>query len=74
MKKKYAVPFGTTILEACKENQIHVPTLCHHPDLCIAGTCRVCVVEVEGYENLANSLFIPNYSSYKNKNIKHYGS
>ena len=34
--QKFSVPFGKTILEACRENQIHVPTLCHHPDLCIA--------------------------------------
>ena len=42
------VPYGTTILEAAKMANIHIPTLCHHDDLCIAGVCRVCVVEVEG--------------------------
>ena len=25
--KKITVPFGTSILDACRENQIHVPTL-----------------------------------------------
>ena len=58
-EKKVSVPFGTTILEACKENQIHVPTLCHHPDLCIAGTCRVCVVEVEGMRTLQTACSFP---------------
>lgn len=58
-EKKVTVPFGTTILEACKENQIHVPTLCHHPDLCIAGTCRVCVVEVEGMRTLQTACSFP---------------
>ncbi|MFZ2325021.1 MAG: NADH-dependent [FeFe] hydrogenase, group A6 [Ignavibacteriaceae bacterium] len=58
-EKKVSVAFGTTILEACKENQIHVPTLCHHPDLCIAGTCRVCVVEVEGMRTLQTACSFP---------------
>ncbi len=58
-EKKVQVVFGQTILEACKENQIHVPTLCHHPDLCIAGNCRVCVVEVEGMKTLQASCSFP---------------
>jgi len=63
--KKFAVPFGQTILEACKENNIHVPTLCHHPDLCIAGTCRVCVVEVEGLKTLQTACSFPITSPIK---------
>ncbi len=66
-EKKVSVPFGTTILEACKENQIHVPTLCHHPDLCIAGTCRVCVVEVEGMRTLQTACSFPITNSIKIK-------
>ena len=62
-EKKVSVPFGTTILEACKKNQIHVPTLCHHPDLCIAGICRVCVVEVEGMRTLQTACSFPITSS-----------
>lgn len=58
-EKKVHVIFGQTILEACKENQIHVPTLCHHPDLCIAGNCRVCVVEVEGMKTLQAACSFP---------------
>lgn len=58
-EKKVSVAFGTTILEACKENQIHVPTLCHHPDLCIAGTCRICVVDVEGMKTLQTACSFP---------------
>ena len=58
-EKKVQVFFGQTILEACKENQIHVPTLCHHPDLCIAGTCRVCVVEIEGMRTLQTACSFP---------------
>jgi iron-only hydrogenase group A len=58
-EKKFSVPLGTTILEACRENQIHIPTLCHHEDLCVAGVCRVCVVEVEGMRTLQASCTFP---------------
>lgn len=66
-EKKVSVPLGTTIYEACKENQIHIPTLCHHPDLCIAGVCRVCVVEVEGMRTLQASCSFPITASIKIK-------
>lgn len=58
-EKKVSVPFGTTILEACKMNGISVPTLCHHEDLCVAGVCRICVVEVEGMKTLQASCAFP---------------
>ncbi|MBL1211913.1 MAG: 2Fe-2S iron-sulfur cluster binding domain-containing protein [Ignavibacteriae bacterium] len=58
-EKKVTVPMGTTILEACRENQIHIPTLCHHDDLCIAGVCRLCVVEVEGMRTLQAACAYP---------------
>jgi NADH-quinone oxidoreductase subunit G/[NiFe] hydrogenase diaphorase moiety small subunit len=64
-EKKVSVPFGTTILEACKENQIHVPTLCHHPDLCVAGVCRICVVEVDGMRTLQTACTFPITSPIK---------
>ncbi len=57
--RKISVPFGQTILDACRENQIHVPTLCHHPDLCIAGNCRICVVDVEGMRTLQTACSFP---------------
>lgn len=37
---------GRTLLEACREHGIHVPTLCYHPALESYGACRLCVVEV----------------------------
>ena len=65
--RKFSVPFGTTILEACQMNQIHIPTLCHHPDLCVAGVCRICVVEVEGMRTLQASCAYPITSPLKIK-------
>jgi iron-only hydrogenase group A len=53
------VPMGTTILEAAKRIGVQIPTLCHHPDLCVAGVCRVCVVEVEGQRALQASCAYP---------------
>jgi NADH-quinone oxidoreductase subunit G/[NiFe] hydrogenase diaphorase moiety small subunit len=53
------VPLGTTILDAAKKVGIRIPTLCAHPDLCSAGLCRVCVVEVEGMRTLQASCAYP---------------
>jgi iron-only hydrogenase group A len=50
---------GTTILEAARKINVRIPTLCHHEDLCVAGNCRVCVVEVEGAKNLTASCAAP---------------
>jgi NADH-quinone oxidoreductase subunit G/[NiFe] hydrogenase diaphorase moiety small subunit len=55
----YKVPMGTTILEACRSNGIHIPTLCYHEDLCVAGVCRVCSVEVEGMRTLQAACVYP---------------
>ncbi len=38
---------------------MRIPTLCHHPDLCVAGVCRICVVEVEGQRTLQASCAFP---------------
>lgn len=43
-----SVPEGSTILQAAEKLNIHIPTLCNHDDLCVAGNCRVCVVEQKG--------------------------
>lgn len=65
--KEFQVPFGTYILEACKQFDFHVPTLCYHEDLCIAGVCRVCVVEVEGMRTLQSACTYPITQSIKIK-------
>jgi NADH-quinone oxidoreductase subunit G/[NiFe] hydrogenase diaphorase moiety small subunit len=53
------VPLGTTILAAAQQIGVRIPTLCHHPDLCVAGVCRVCVVEVEGQRTLQAACAFP---------------
>ena len=47
------VPKGTKILEAAKKANVHIPTLCEHPDLCRRAVCRICVVECDGNTKLA---------------------
>jgi formate dehydrogenase major subunit len=50
---------GQTILEAAKENDIVIPTLCHHPALSNWGGCRLCMVEVDGSPRLTASCVTP---------------
>src|SRR6056297_72831 len=54
-----SVEEGKTVLDAANKLNIHIPTLCHHEDLCVAGNCRVCVVEQEGAKNLVASCATP---------------
>ncbi|HMS35194.1 MAG TPA: NADH-dependent [FeFe] hydrogenase, group A6 [Ignavibacteria bacterium] len=61
------VQLGKTILDVCRENEIHIPTLCYHDDLCIAGNCRMCVVEVEGMRTLQAACAFPITSPVKIK-------
>ena len=53
------VPFGSTILDAAKGIGVRIPTLCYHPDLEVAGICRICVVEVEGQRTLQAACSYP---------------
>jgi iron-only hydrogenase group A len=50
---------GETILSALSRNGIKVPTLCYMEELVPTGACRICVVEVEGQDNLVPSCAQP---------------
>ncbi|MDP2838608.1 MAG: molybdopterin-dependent oxidoreductase [Syntrophales bacterium] len=50
---------GKTILEAAREGGIAIPTLCYHEQLSPIASCRLCVVEVEGYEKPMTSCTTP---------------
>jgi len=56
---KVTVEKGATILDAAKKVGVRIPTLCHHDDLCVAGNCRVCVVEQKGARALQASCAVP---------------
>lgn len=42
---------GVTILKAAHQNGFRIPTLCHMESLIPTGSCRMCLVEVQGLEN-----------------------
>jgi NADP-reducing hydrogenase subunit HndD len=56
---KISVEPGTTVLAAARKLNINIPTLCNHDDLCVAGNCRVCVVEQKGARTLIASCATP---------------
>jgi bidirectional [NiFe] hydrogenase diaphorase subunit len=41
-----------TILDLCRQNDIHIPTLCAIEGLTRQGACRLCIVEVKGWNKL----------------------
>jgi len=57
--REISVEENSTILEASKELNIKIPTLCHYPDLHINSDCRICVVEIDGYRGLKTSCSTP---------------
>lgn len=70
--REVQVEEGTLILKAAEKLNIHIPTLCHfklHDDRTIndPGSCRVCVVEVEGRRNLAPACSTPVVNDMKIK-------
>lgn len=58
---------GETILKTLDRNGIKVPTLCYMKDLFPTGSCRMCVVEVEGRKNLVTACSEPVYEGMKIK-------
>ena len=53
--KQVSVPAGTTILDAARAVDIHIPTLCYLREINEVASCRVCAVEVEGVDKLATA-------------------
>lgn len=41
-----------TVMNAAEKLGLDIPRYCYHPDLPIAGNCRMCLVEVEGMPKL----------------------
>ena len=57
--KAISVEEGTTVLEACKQAGIKIPTLCYMEKIQAIGACRVCLVEIEGVKDLVASCVMP---------------
>lgn len=43
---------GTTVLKAAQRAGIHIPHLCYHAAFPPEGSCRMCLVEIEGFPQL----------------------
>jgi NADH-quinone oxidoreductase subunit G len=51
--KQVEFPDGTRLFDACTEVRGEaLPHFCYHPDLSIAGVCRLCQVEIDGMPKL----------------------
>jgi len=48
----YQFEEGKTILDACKQIGINIPTLCYLEGITEEGSCGMCVVEVKGSRTL----------------------
>jgi NADH-quinone oxidoreductase subunit G len=46
------VESGATVLDAAKKAGIEIPHLCYHPAFSPEGSCRMCLVEIEGAPKL----------------------
>ena len=57
--KNYKIPENYTVLKACREAGVYVPTLCYLEGINQVGSCRLCLVEVERQKNLKASCVLP---------------
>lgn len=50
---------GTTIMQVARENGIRIPSLCDSPQLDSFGSCRMCIVEIDGRPGTPSSCTTP---------------
>jgi len=53
--KQVTAQTGQTVLQAALANGIEIPNLCYDPRLTPTGSCRLCLVEIEGQRGLQSS-------------------
>jgi bidirectional [NiFe] hydrogenase diaphorase subunit len=54
--KTVTVPRESTILQAARKAHVWIPTLCYHPTVPSLGSCRICMVEIQGSDGAAGRL------------------
>jgi NADH-quinone oxidoreductase subunit G len=47
--REFEIEPGKTVIQYAHEAGLEVPHYCYHPGMSIAGNCRICMVEVEGW-------------------------
>ena len=57
--QEFSFTQGETILQVAQRNGFDIPTLCYLKGASPTGACRICLVEVEGAENLVASCATP---------------
>ncbi|MBE6655096.1 MAG: 2Fe-2S iron-sulfur cluster binding domain-containing protein [Ruminococcaceae bacterium] len=57
--REYAVPAGSTILDAARVAGVEIPTLCYLKEINEIGACRLCLVEVKGARGLMAACVTP---------------
>ena len=53
------VPADYTVLDAAREAGVNIPTLCYLKDVNAIGSCRLCLVEIEGARGLQAACVSP---------------
>ena len=54
--KTVTVAPESTILDAARKAHVWIPTLCYHPTVSSLGSCRICMVEIEGSDGAPGRL------------------
>ena len=57
--RRHEFPVGLTILTALRRLDVHVPTLCHDDRLKPTGACRLCSVEIAGWNRYITACNTP---------------
>ncbi|MBE9529571.1 MAG: NADH-quinone oxidoreductase subunit NuoG [Proteobacteria bacterium] len=57
--KEVEVEAGTLILDAARDLGHDIPTFCYQADLMGIGSCRMCLIEIEGQKKLQPSCITP---------------
>jgi len=57
--REVKVPNGVTVLEAARQAGIYLPALCDHPDLAPIGACKLCIVDIDGWDVFPTSCTTP---------------
>ncbi|NGX62890.1 MAG: NADP-reducing hydrogenase subunit HndC [Candidatus Anoxychlamydiales bacterium] len=53
--KKLVVDAGTSVMSAAEKMGVRIPRLCYHPQLSLEGSCRVCIVQIKGFDYFLTS-------------------
>lgn len=53
--QKITVDEKTSVMRAAETMGVRIPRLCYHPQLSLEGSCRVCIVQIKGFDYFLTS-------------------